>query len=183
MNELDDTYYIQKTLDGNIEYFSRLIDRYSSKVYALVIPIVRCKEDAEELTQDIFLKTFKVLSGFKGECRFSTWLYRIAYNTAISATRKKKMEFLYVEEQTINNVMEEDMDEVFNESGNNLLLAKLEKAVAQLPPDERALLSLYYTEEQSMEEIAAITHLSISNVKVKLHRIRKKLYIIIQKMA
>lgn len=182
MNKLDDTYYIQKTLDGETDFFSRLVDRYSHRIYLLILKIIRQREDAEELTQDVFIKAYKVLSSFKGDCRFSTWLYRIAYNQAISATRKKKHEFLYIEEDTINNVLDQHVDDALNDNDNSELLSKLGKALEVLPPEERGLISLFYTDDHSVEEIAAITGMTESNVKVKLHRTRKKLYVIINEM-
>lgn len=153
MNELDDTYYIQKVLDGKTEFFSRLVNRYSQRIYWLILKIVRRKEDAEELTQDVFVKTFRVLYTFKGDCRFSTWLYRIAYNTAISATRKKKHEFLYIEEQTINNVLDEKVEQALEDSDNEELLRKLESAREQLNPEERGLIGLFYNEEHTLSLI------------------------------
>lgn len=182
MNELNDTYYIQRTLDGDIDYFSRLVDRYSDRIYALVFKIVRRKEDAEELTQDVFLKTFRQLQTFKGECRFSTWLYRIAYTTAISATRKKRPEFLYLEDRTINNVKDDELEAALNDTDNSEKLEKLGKAVELLPPDERGLITLYYMEAHPIEEIATVTGMTQTNVKVKLHRIRKKLYLIMEEV-
>lgn len=182
MNKLDDTYYIQKTLDGETDFFSRLVDRYSHRIYLLILKIIRQREDAEELTQDVFIKAYKVLSSFKGDCRFSTWLYRIAYNQAISATRKKKHEFLYIEEDTINNVLDQHVDDALNDNDNSELLSKLGKALEILPPEERGLISLFYTDDHSIEEIAAITGMTEANVKVKLHRTRKKLYVIINEM-
>ncbi len=182
MNELNDTYYIQRTLDGDIDYFSRLVDRYSDRIYALVFKIVRRKEDAEELTQDVFLKTFRQLQTFKGECRFSTWLYRIAYTTAISATRKKRPEFLYLEDRTINNVKDDELEAALNDTDNSEKLEKLGKAVELLPPDERGLITLYYMEAHPIEEIATVTGMTQTNVKVKLHRIRKKLYLIMEEL-
>ena len=182
MNKLDDLYYIRKTLGGETEFFSRLVDRYSQRVYSLIRKIVRQREEAEELTQDVFMKTYKVLGTFKGDCLFSTWLYRIAYNQAISATRKKKQEFLYIEEDTINNVMDEQVSDVLNDTDNSELLAKLNKALELLEPEERGLITLFYTDDHSVEQIAGITGLTEANVKVKLHRIRKKLYVIINEM-
>lgn len=183
MNELDDTYYIRKILDGDIDYFSRLVNRYSQRVYLLIVKIVRRKEEAEELTQDVFVKVFQVLHTFKGDCRFSTWLYRVAYNTAISAIRKKRHEFLYIEEQTIENVLDKKVRETLENDTNEEQLQKLEKAVEQLFPEEQGLIGLFYTDEHSIEEIAGITGLTGSNIKVKLHRIRKKLYVIMEEMS
>lgn len=183
MNELDDTYYIKKTLDGDTEYFARLVERYSHRIYFLIFKIIRHQQEAEEVTQDVFLKTFQLLHTFKGNCRFSTWLYRIAYTTAISATRKKRNEFLYIEEKTINNVVDSQIDETLNDTEHAELLVKLEKAVELLPAEERGLISLFYMENQPIEDIAVVTGLTESNVKVKLHRIRKKLYLIIKGLS
>lgn len=180
MNELEDTYYIQKILNGDTDFFSRLVDRYSHRVYLLVLKIVRRKEEAEELTQDIFVKIFQVLHTFKGDCRFSTWLYRIAYNTAISAVRKKRHEFLCLEERTFENIPDENVRHTLENDTDEERLQKLEKALGNLLPEERGLIGLFYTEEHSIDEIAAITGLSVSNIKVKLHRTRKKLYVIME---
>ena len=100
MVQNDETQYIARILDGDTECFSAFLDRYSRPLYVLIVQIVGCSEDAEELVQDVFLKAFRCLGSYRGECRFSTWLYRIAYTTAVSATRKKKQEFLYIEENT-----------------------------------------------------------------------------------
>lgn len=96
MVQNEETQYIARILNGDTEAFSVFLDRYSRPLYVLIVQIVGCPEDAEELVQDVFLKAFRCLDSYKGECRFSTWLYRIAYNAAVSATRKKKQEFLYI---------------------------------------------------------------------------------------
>ena len=88
------------------------MEKRSIFLFYSIVQIVGCSEDAEELVQDVFLKAFRNLSNYKGECLFSTWIYRIAYNTAISATRKKKQEFFYVDENTINNVPGDKADDI-----------------------------------------------------------------------
>ena len=178
MEQKDDSYYIARILDGETEYFSVFLDRYSRPLYTLVVQIVGCPEDAEELLQDIFLKAFRNLNRYKGECRFSTWIYRIAYNTAISATRKKKQEFLYIEENTINNVPDEMADNVLAPAETEEQLVRLGMAIDQLSGEEKALITLFYYEEKSMEEIGEVLKLSISNVKVRLHRTRKKICVL-----
>lgn len=90
MELYSDTYYIQRVLAGDTDCFACLIDRYGQPIHALILKVVHNPEDAEELVQDTFLKAFKSLGTFKGDCGFSTWLYRIAYNTALSSLRKKK---------------------------------------------------------------------------------------------
>ena len=174
-----DDLYIKRIQNGETECFSYLVEHYSKPVFLLIARIVRRPEDAEELTQDVFLKVYRTLKDFQGNSLFSTWLYRIAYNSAISFTRKKKQEFLYIEEQTIDNISDREVDEDFENTVKEDQIQALHKAMEQLSPDERGIVTLFYMEEKTIEDIAAVTGLSNSNVKVKLHRIRKKLYLML----
>lgn len=178
MEQKDETQYIQRILEGDTEYFSVFLDRYSRPLYALIVQMVGCAEDAEELVQDVFLKAFRSLHTYKGDCRFSTWLYRIAYNTAVSATRKRKHEFLYIEESTIYNVPDEVADSVFGIAEDEERIILLTQAIDRLTVEEKALITLFYYEEKSIEETGEILNLSQANVKVRLHRTRKKLYVL-----
>ena len=178
MEQEDEIYYITRILDGETEYFSVLLDRYSRPLYSLIVQIVGCPEDAEELLQDVFLKAFRHLNRYKGECRFSTWIYRIAYNAAISATRKKKQELLYIEENTINNVPDDVADSVLARAEDEEQVDRLSRAIDQLNGEEKALITLFYYEEKSLEEIGEVLKISISNVKVRLHRTRKKICVL-----
>lgn len=178
MEQKDEIYYITRILDGETEYFSVLLDRYSRPLYSLIVQIVGCPEDAEELLQDVFLKAYRNLSGYKRESKLSTWLYRIAYNVAISATRKKKQEFLYIEESTINNVPDEKAHEVIDLAGDEEQINRLVSAIDHLSGEEKALITLFYYEDKSIEEISEVMKLSVSNVKVRLHRTRKKIYVL-----
>lgn len=182
MELYDDRYYIERIKKGDTECFACLVDKYSRQVFSLVVRIVRNREDAEELTQDVFIKTFRTLSSFKGDSSFSTWIYRIAYNTAISATRKKQYEYLSLEDDAFTNLSEDAVSDALGHSSNEEQLARLDKAMELLPPDERALILLFYLEEKTVENVASISGLSESNVKTKLHRIRKKLYVLLSKM-
>lgn len=176
-----DRYYIERINKGDTECFACLVDKYSRQVFTLIVKIVWCREDAEELTQDTFIKVFRSLPSFKGDSAFSTWLYRIAYNTAISQVRKKKYEFLSMDEEDWNRVSEETVTAALENADNEQQQALLDQALAQLPPNERGLIHLFYFEEKTVEEIASISGLSESNVKTKLHRIRKKLYVLLSK--
>lgn len=177
-----DTYYIERIQAGDTACFACLLDKYSRQVFSLIVKVVGNREDAEELAQDVFVKVYRNLSSFKGDSSFSTWIYRIAYNTAISETRRKKHEFLAIEESVINNVSEEEVADALGRSDNSEQMNRLEAALAQLPPDERAIILLFYMKEKSIDEIAVITGLTASNIKVKLHRIRKKLFVILKGM-
>lgn len=182
MELYSDTYYIQRIRAGHIESFACLADRYSQTVFALIVRVVQNREDAEELTQDVFLKVFRKLDSFKGDCAFSTWLYRIAYNTALSAVRKKKLEWLTIDDSTLNNFADTAVDNGLDFETTEARIVLLEKALDQLSPGERALILLFYKEEKSIEEIALISSLTQTNVKTKLFRIRKKLYGLFKQM-
>ena len=136
-------------------------------------------EDAEELTQDVFLKAFQQLSSFKAESSFSTWIYRIATNVAISAVRKKRNDVLRLDDSVFANLSDTQVDEALeNESEEQM--ERLQQAMNQLEADERALITLYYLEEKPLAEVAFILGMTEGNAKVKLHRIRKKLYVLIK---
>ncbi|MEJ2593742.1 MAG: sigma-70 family RNA polymerase sigma factor [bacterium] len=173
MNETDDNI-IARVLEGDRQAYAQLVDRYKDRVFSLIMGIVRQKETAEELALDVFVKVFKSLKKFRREASFSSWLYRIAYNTAISESRKKK-KYILADEEQIQRVskyqpVDEDERELLEKRKKSL-----NKAMKQLQPDELLLITLYYFEEKSVEEITEVTGLSRSNTKVKLHRLRGKL--------
>lgn len=178
MEQQDEKYYIKRVLEGETELFSVFLDRYGRPLYSLIVQIVGCPEDAEELVQDAFLNAFRHLNNYKGDCKFSTWLYRIAYNVAVSATRKKKQEVFYIEESTINNVPDEKVDDALFGEESEERIVRLSAAMNQLNAEEIALITLFYYEDKSLEEIGEILKISVSNAKVRLHRTRKKLYVL-----
>lgn len=182
MELYSDTYYIQRVQAGDEVCFACLVDRYSQPIFALIYRIVQNREEAEELTQDTWLKAYVHLSGFRQESSFSTWLYRIAYNLAISATRRGRQEYLPIDELVIEQVTEEDVERWIGRSSDEARLAYLETALGLLPADDRALILLFYWQQKTIEELAAITGQKPTNVKVRLHRIRKKLYVILKGM-
>ena len=177
----DEAHIIKEILNGKTEHYEYFLDRYGQQVFVLVDRIVSCPEDAEELTQDVFLKAFQQLSSFKAESSFSTWIYRIATNVAISAVRKKKEEAIRLDDSVFANLSDTQVDEALEDDSEEQL-QRLLWAMEQLEADERALITLYYMEEKPLAEVAFIVGLTEANAKVKLHRIRKKLYIFIKKL-
>jgi RNA polymerase sigma factor (sigma-70 family) len=131
------------------------------------------------MAQESFIKAYRSLQKFQGKARFSTWLYRITYNTCISETRKKKHHFTSTEDIQVSEEAEE-MN--FNGIPEENRAKYIQVALQKLPEDEYTLVLLYYFEEQPIEDISKVTGLSASNTKVKLHRARKKLYIILNDM-
>ena len=175
----EESHIIKEILNGKTEQYEYFLDRYGQQVFVLVDRIVSCQEDAEELTQDVFLKAFQQLSSFKAESSFSTWIYRIATNVAISAVRKKKNDTIRLDESVFLNLSESQVDEALEDESEEQL-QRLQRAMEQLEADERALITLYYMEERPLMEVAFILGMTEGNAKVKLHRIRKKLYIFIK---
>lgn len=183
MNIAEEQEVISKVRKGNTESYRNLVDAYGAKITALVYKMTGCMEDAEEIAQDAFVKAFFSLNKYRGESSFSTWLFRIAYNLTITFLRKKK-----------RLVLKDDMEftgESFDDSLDNTLYKELmeeryealEKALGQLTPDIRSLLVLFYEENKSLAELVEITGLSLSNVKIRMLRGRKKLAELIEKSS
>ena len=175
----EEAHIIKEILNGKTEQYEYFLDRYGQQVFVLVDRIVSCQEDAEELTQDVFLKAFQQLSSFKAESSFSTWIYRIATNLAISAVRKKRNDVLRLDDSVFANLSDTQVDEALEDESEEQM-ERLQQAMNQLEVDERALITLYYLEEKPLAEVAFILGMTEGNAKVKLHRIRKKLYVLIK---
>lgn len=175
----EEAHIIKEILNGKTEQYEYFLDLYGQQVFVLVDRIVSCQEDAEELTQDVFLKAFQQLSSFKAESNFSTWIYRIATNLAISAVRKKRNDVLRLDDSVFANLSDTQVDEALEDESEEQM-ERLQQAMNQLEADERALITLYYLEEKPLAEVAFILGMTEGNAKVKLHRIRKKLYVLIK---
>ena len=182
MDYKGDIYYIEQILAGNSNSFSYIVDRHKNKAYNLAFRICGNHQEAEELTQDSFVKAYKSLGGFKMKSSFATWLYRIVYNTAISHVRIKKKGVLSLEDFPADatdfigsNTSEEEAEREYRSSLVNFALQKIAE-------EERGLISLYYYDELSTDEISDITGITKSNIKVKLFRARQKMQEIIEKV-
>ncbi|MCB0770769.1 MAG: sigma-70 family RNA polymerase sigma factor [Flavobacteriales bacterium] len=145
-------------------------------VHTVTSRVMRNAMDAEEVTQDVFVKAFQRLQEFEGTGKFSTWLYSIAYRTAISAIRGRKDPGASLDE------LKESGTEPYAEHDASLADRRkiLEHALATLAPEDAAILTMFHLEEMSVEEIVTVTGLGASNVKVRLHRGRKKLHEILR---
>lgn len=175
MTLIDDQHYINQVINGNTNAFATLVDRYKDMVYTLALKMLGNKEEAEEIAQDTFIKIYKALHKFKGESKFSTWTYKITYNTCLDALKKRKKEksVTYIEDFGEHQVkaLHEILDTIDEKERNQAI----QECLNELPNDEAFLLTLYYFDEQSVEEIAKVMNNSASNIKVKLFRTRKKL--------
>lgn len=176
MSSAKDQIYIEKILQGDISSYNYLVNNYKDMVYTIALKIVRNHEDAEEIAQDSFVKAFQKLQSFRGESKFSTWLYTIVYRTAISKIRKKNIETTDIDDFVIEN---HSVDFSFPQ----LDLLKVEEqkkyvkiAIDSLSELDALLITLFYLNENTFDEINEITGLTKTNIKVRLFRARKKLY-------
>ncbi|RLD61033.1 MAG: hypothetical protein DRJ05_03500 [Bacteroidetes bacterium] len=176
-----DQAYINKVLNGDTSAYSKLVDNHKDMAFSIALKIVRVREDAEEITQDAFIKAYQKLSSFRKDSKFSTWLYRIVYNASISHTRKKRLESTELTPGTIDNYSVDEINESVGQMDKQHKKELVNKLIDQLPALEFTLINLYYRQEMSIDEISGITDLSASNVKVKLFRIRKAMFQNIQK--
>jgi RNA polymerase sigma-70 factor (ECF subfamily) len=176
MEYISDEVYIKRVLSGDGRAFSCLVDRHKAMVFTISLRITGHREEAEEVAQDVFLKMYQALNTFKGSSKFSTWLYSIAYNMAISHVRKSRPD--YVPLSDVEYKMSDEHDEVIifdDENDDSRRQIALSHALNRLKQEELLLINMYYTQQMSIEQMSEITKLSASNVKVKLFRIRKKL--------
>lgn len=175
MKTQEDLKYIDSLLAGDTDAFAALVNKYKDMVFTIIVKIVGNEADAEELSQDVFLKVYHSLGSFKRESRFSTWIYRIAYNTAITKTRKKKLETQSLNHELVESYTQDDIQENVYALTPQQQKSFIDKVLASLPENDYVMITLYYKEDCSVKDISEITSLSESNVKVKLHRIRKRM--------
>lgn len=171
----NDQVYIDKILNGDPNAYAVLVDRYKDLVYTLAIRMVKNREDAEEVSQDTFIKAYNSLSRFKGESKFSTWIYKVAYNTSLDRLKKIKRQYntVAIDEYTEHQVKSIDnaLDKIEEQEKQKAIKACMDL----LPGDDSFILTLFYFEELSLDEISKVMGLKPNNVKVRLFRSRKKL--------
>jgi RNA polymerase sigma factor (sigma-70 family) len=173
---LNDSEIINKVLSGDHQAYALLVNRYQSYVFTLALRFTKNREDAEELSQDIFIKAYRSLSDFRGTAKFSTWLYTIVNNTCISFLRKKKLEVHSLNNEKVFEVADnQDSGMRANMIEQKSKIAMVNKAIALLGPDDAEIITLFYKSEQSLDEISKILGLETNTAKVRLHRARTRL--------
>ncbi len=174
MKKLTEQEIIESVLKGNHGDFALSIDLYKDRAFTLLKKMLKNEMDAEEALQDSFLKVFNALSSFKGNSKFSTWFYRIVYNTALTIISSKKRKI----------VMEmSSVDDHYNLSENeNMIYSQSENQteyilniVDKLPVRNALVIILFYIDGLSLNEISNVLVISIVNTKVLLHRSRNAL--------
>ena len=174
--ELTDKEIIKRVLAGEQAGFAQLVQRYQSYVFTLVLRFTDNREDAEEISQDVFVKAYRALADFRGDAKFSTWLYTIVRTSCITFLRKKRLETTSLDnERTSMQVESRQSGFTANAIEQKSKHAMVNAAIRMLSPDDSQILTLFYKGEQSLEEIGRVMRLDPNTIKVKLHRARNRL--------
>ena len=174
MKNLTDLEIIESVKKGNQSYYALLVDRYKNKAYSMLKRMIKNEMDAEEVLQDCFLKAFNSLQSFRLEAKFSTWFYRIVYNTALTKIsgkkRKIESEMSSIDEQ-LNLTSSYDYRVTEREDFTKFIQTLIDK----LPTKYSSVINLFYIENMTCEEISEVMETSVANIKVMLHRSRNAL--------
>lgn len=173
---LNDNEIISKVLNGNSSAYAELVNRYQNYVFTLTLRMIKSREDAEEVAQDIFIKAYRSLASFRGDAKFSTWLYTIVNTTCITFLRKKKLEVHSLDNEKVFEAADSvDSGLRANQVEQKSRSAMVSIAISLLSPDDAQVITLFYKAEQSLEEISKAMGIEVNAAKVRLHRARTRL--------
>jgi len=178
LRTLTDPDLVSLAQHGKPEAFGELVIRYQNKIYRLARRLTDSQEDAEDVLQEAFIRAFKAISGFKGESKFSTWLYRITVNLAAMKRRAQRNNVESLDEpiSTRDGQIKRDIRDKCDDPLAALIVKEirenLDKAISDLSPTNRAVFVLRHVEGLSTEETREVLSISIPAVKSRLHRTR-----------
>ncbi len=182
MHYQEDSFYIDRVLNGNLPAYAILVEKHKCMAFTIALRIVKNNEDAEEITQDAFLKAYNALGSFKKEAKFSTWLFKIVYHTALSRLRKKELEVVHSDDHQTSLIENQERADGLDRLQQKERTGIIKLAIERLKEGEATVMTLYYLNENNLNEIEVITGLSNSNIKILLHRGRKNLLIELKKI-
>lgn len=168
--DIDDLQLIDRVLAGEQNVYAQLVERYKSYAFTIALKVLNVRQDAEEAAQDAFIKAYHNLAKFNREAKFSTWLYRIVFNTSVSLRRTRKVTFQDIPESAVAPGY--DTEKTLEKSDRKRFI---EAGLARLNEADRVALTLFYLKELSLEEIGDITGMPANTVKVRIHRARLRL--------
>ena len=157
------------------------METYKDMAFSIACRILGNDQDAEEIVQDAFLQAFRSIRSFKGESKFSTWLYRIVVNGSLNRLKKRKLERSYEDVELAQECVE-DVESCYRQLTELDQTKFINQALERLRAEDRLILTLYYLDEQSLAGIEAITGIAKENVKMKLHRARARMYGMLSKL-
>lgn len=173
-NEQRDITLLKRIQAGDRLAYKELINRHKDYAFTVAFRILNNREDAEEVAQDAFLQVFKNLSAFNFEAKFTTWFYRIVFNAALMQKRKSRI-FTEDIESSTQAMLVSNLSDASENLRKTERQHAIKRAMQNLQADDVLLITLFYLQEQSLEEIAEITKISAETAKVKIHRARKRL--------
>ncbi|MGQ1889537.1 RNA polymerase sigma factor [Thermophagus sp. OGC60D27] len=177
-----DQELVQQSKEGNMEAFSKLVDKYRQKVFQTSMGFLHNVEDAEDLTQDIFVKVWRSIKSFDQRSSFSTWLYRIAVNRAINEVRKNKLKsFIGLNNEVKNSNY--TLDNAETQLVNQEQKKQIRQAINQLKTNQRKAFILFYYQELSMREVASVMKISPKAAESLVFRARKKLQKVLSRQS
>jgi RNA polymerase sigma-70 factor, ECF subfamily len=170
---------VQRVLDGDVRAYRLLVERYQDRALTLSTRILRNRQEAEETVQDAFVRAYRSLDRYRGEAKFGTWFYRIVYNLCLTALRNRKHapERVDFEEEVLGeraDVQECD-DSLADEIEARDILGVVTDEMMQLPVAYRTVMTLFYIEDLSYEEVAQVLGAPLGTVKTNLFRGREAL--------
>jgi RNA polymerase sigma factor (sigma-70 family) len=172
----DDNSIIIRVLQGDQPAYAVLVERYRNFVFTLCLRYMPAREDAEEIAQDVFVKAYRSLADFRGDARFSTWLYTIVRTSCLSFLRKKRPDIRSLDDEHVFAATDRiDGGLRANQVEYKSRTAMINGAIRLLSPDDARVITLFYKGEQSLEEIGIIMGIDPNTAKVKLHRARQRL--------
>ena len=181
MEQTTDQLDIAAILDGDSKEFSRLVDMYKVMVFTIAQRMMKNREEAEEVSQDAFIKVYRSLKKFKGDAKLSTWIYRITYNTCLDRIKKYKKEERNVPIEEVNGQAIAEMGNALQEMEIKERSTMVKNCIQKLSSSDAAILTLFYMEEKDLKELAKIFGLTVNTAKVRLFRARTRLAVILRK--
>ena len=174
MSALTETELVEAVRQGRREGQTEMVSRYAERVFAMIARQVPDMMDAQELTQDSFLRAFSHIDSYEPhKASLSTWLCRIAYHLTLDHLRRRRPVIVAMEDNT--DISDEELEAELN-TGREERIEQLMEVIDELPDDERMLLTLYYFEDRPLTEITYITGIEPAALANRLYRTRKKLY-------
>lgn len=173
--------HIERVKQGDREAFAFLVDRYKAPAFSIAWKILRNSADAEEVVQEAFIKVYHAIHQFRGEGKFSTWLYRIVYNACISQVRKNRNSCTPLDDVPEDRAGFYQLDDVLKQISDKQVKVLIQEALDELDETDFTILTLYYYEDKPLKEIARVLNIRYSNAKVKIQRARHRLYEVMKK--
>lgn len=181
----EETLTVERARQGDLGAYATLVSRYQGRIFAKVFSLLRNRQDAEEITQDAFIRAHRVIANFRGTASFSTWIHQIATNLAHNRywywwRRKRDQSFsldadLGESGSTLHDILPDGSQGPGAEAQQNEFVTRVAECMDQLKPEHARILTLRNVQNRSYEEIAEELGLSIGTVKSRIHRARESL--------